>query len=377
MAKLLATFSQVFLGRQQISNHRLQFKEERVMELRTRPLPDILRSEGEFEEGNETVETHKENIAIVLLVRSYKEAPMSFATILTIASLFIMLGILVNGVVCYVMLRGKRYRKNTANFFILHLSVTELVLRLLILPIMVYSLVSNSEMENVHCKFLTFFTTIFGSAIFLSLAAIAVDRYQNIVHPMKALKSKRKPVRLVLQVWLYATIVSSPFVICVKSSYIKKIPEVQEMDCENCVDKNLCDVSQDTMGQVSTTSYFILGFLVPLVVILVLYTKIFTYLHERSNSGMMHKVAARSKSKAIRMLIITVFGYVLSLGPTAVFAMLRSYGIFSSTSFDVMLMVSWIVELVTYTGSLGNPLIYAYYNRDFRKELLRLLRKKN
>lgn len=90
------------------------------MELRTRPLPDILRPEGEFEEGNETVETHKENIAIVLLVRSYKEAPMSFATILTIASLFIMLGILVNGVVCYVMLRGKRYRKNTVKF--LHLA---------------------------------------------------------------------------------------------------------------------------------------------------------------------------------------------------------------------------------------------------------------
>ena len=161
---------------------------------------------------------------------------------------------------------------------------------------------------------------------------------------MKALKSKRKPVRLVLQVWLYATIVSSPFVICVKSISIRKIPEVQEMDCGNCVDKKLCDVSQDTMGQVSTTSYFILGFLVPLVVILVLYTKIFIYLHERSNNGMMHKVAARSKSKAIRMLIIAVFGYVLSLGPNAVFAMLRSCGIFSSTSFDVMLMVSWIVE---------------------------------
>lgn len=89
------------------------------MELRTRPLPDILRPEGEFEEGNETVETHKENIAIVLLVRSYKEAPMSFATILTIASLFIMLGILVNGVVCY-MLHGKRYRKKHRKF--LHLA---------------------------------------------------------------------------------------------------------------------------------------------------------------------------------------------------------------------------------------------------------------
>ena len=91
---------------------------------------------------------------------------------------------------------------------------------------------------------------------------------------------------------------------------------------------------------------------------------------------MMHKKAARSKSKAVRMLVITVFGYVLSLGPAAVLAMLRSYGALNNSSFDVMLLVNWTVDLAVYTSSLANPLIYAYYDGDFRKEIVRFFRRR-
>ena len=67
---------------------------------------------------------------------------------------------------------------------------------------------------------------------------------------------------------------------------------------------------------------------------------------------------------------------MLSLGPAVILVMLRSYGVFNNTSFDVMLLVNWVVEFATYTSSLGNPLIYAYYNGDFRKELTELFRKR-
>ena len=308
---------------------------------------------------------------IVLLMRSRREAPLSFSTVLSISMLLIVLGIIVNVVICFVMLRRKRYKKNTSNFFILHLSGTELVLRLLIFPIVIYSFATTTEIESIQCKFLTLVSKTFASATFISLAAIATDRYQNIVHPMKAFKCKRKPVHLVFLVWFYAIIVSSPSVASVKSISIKEIPEAQGMDCKNCTNKKLCDIPQNTMGQASTTSYFVFAFFVPLVVIFVLYTKIAIFLHRRSNNGMMNKVAARSKSKAVRMLVLAVFGYALSLGPPALLAMLRSYGNLNNTLFHHMFAVSWMVEIVTLTSSLGNPIIYAYYNGDFRKELVK------
>ena len=335
--------------------------------------------------AEDLMDTNSTNTTIVanrggstlLLIRSYEEARTIFAIILSINLLVIVSGIIVNAAICYVMLRGKRYKRNSSNFFITHLSVVELVYRLLVFPIIVYFAVPASEIKTNQCKAITFFSKISASAIFVSLVAIATDRYQNIVHPLKTLKSERKPLLLVCLAWLYAAIVSCPSVISMASISVLEIPEAQGMDCKNCADKKLCDIPQSPLGQSSTTLYFLLAFVVPLVVIFALYTKIAIFLHHRGNNGMMQQVAARSKSKAVRMLVITVFGYVLSLGPAVVLAMLRSYGVLNEAPFGVMLLVSWMVDFASYTSSLGNPLIYAYYNGDFRKELLRLFRRRN
>ena len=312
-----------------------------------------------------------------LLIRSYEEARNIFAIIISVNLLVIVSGIIVNAGICYVMLRGKRYKRNTSNFFIAHLSVVELVFRLLVFPLIIFFAVPASGIETSQCKLISFLSMTSASAIFVSLVAIATDRYQSIVHPLKKLKSERKPVLLLCLVWLYAAIVSCPPVISVDSVPVLEIPEARGMACENCTDKKLCDIPQSPLGQSSTTLYFLLAFVVPLSVIFVLYTMVAIVLHQRGNNGMMHQVAARSKSKAVRMLIITVFGYVLSLGPAVVIAMLRSYGVFNEAPFGIMLLVSWIVQFITYTSSLANPLIYAHYNGDFRKELLRIFRRRN
>ena len=310
--------------------------------------------------------------SIFLLIRSYEEARNVFAIILSINLVVIVLGIIVNASICYVMVRKKRYQRNGSNFFIMHLSMMELTYSFIVFPIIISFAVPTSEIKSIQCKA----CETCASAIFVSLVAIATDRYQNIVHPLKTLKSKKKPVLLVCLVWLYAVIVSCPSVVSVESISVREIPEAGGMYCNDCADKKLCDIPQTPLGQSSTTLYFLLAFFVPLVVISVLYTKIAIFLHKRSHTGMMNKLAARSKTKAVRMLIVIVFAYVLSLGPAVILVMLRSYGVFNNSSFDVMLLVNWVVEFVTYTSSLGNPLIYAYYNGDFRRELLGLFRKK-
>ena len=325
---------------------------------------------------NNSEKTFSKGGSTLLLIRSYEEARLVFAVILSINMAVILLGIIVNASICYVMLRDKRYKRNTSNFFIMHLSVMELGYRFLVFPIVISFSVPSLGITTVQCKALSFLSEICTSAIFLSLVAIAIDRYQNIVHPLETFKSKRKPVLLVCLVWLCAAVVSCPSVISVKSVPVLEIPEARGMSCDNCTEKKLCDIPQSSLGQSSTTVYFLLAFLVPVLVMVVLYSKIAVFLHRRSHSGMMNKPAARSKSKAVRMLIIIVFSYAFSLGPAVIFTMLRSYGVLNSISFDVMLVVSWVVEFATYTSSLRNPLIYAYYNGDFRKELVPLLCKR-
>ena len=315
--------------------------------------------------------------SILLLIRSYEEARHVFAISLSVNLLIIVLGIIVNAAICYVMLRGKRYKRNSSNFFITHLSVVELVYRLLVFPLIIYFAVPASEINTFQCKVTAFLSKTSASAIFVSLVAIATDRHRSIVHPLKALKSKEKPRLLLWLVWLYAAIVSSPSIISAKAIPFLEIPEAKGMDCEDCADRKLCDIPQNSIGQSSTTLYFLIAFIAPLTVISALYAKVAIFLHRRGNSGMVNRVASKSKSKAVRMLIVTVFGYVLSLGPAVVFAMVRSYGALNETSFGVTLLLSGIVDFASYTSSLGNPLIYAYYNGDFRKELLRIFRRRN
>lgn len=111
----------------------------------------------------------------LLLIRSYREARNLFALSLSINLLLIVLALTVNAFICYIMIRGKRYKRNRSNLFITHLSMVELVYRLLIFPLLIYLAVPSSGIQSFHCKVVSFFLRTSASAIFVSLVAIAAD----------------------------------------------------------------------------------------------------------------------------------------------------------------------------------------------------------
>ena len=102
-------------------------------------------------------------------------------------------------------------------FFIMHLAVVELLYRFLAFPFIIAFAVPRSRIESIQCKAIVLFSKTCSSAIFCSLVGIAIDRYQNIVHPLQKLKSRRKPVLLVSLLLLCATVLSCPFVASVES----------------------------------------------------------------------------------------------------------------------------------------------------------------
>ena len=265
--------------------------------------------------------------SIFLLIRSYDEARNVFAVIVSINLVVIVLGIIVNAAICYVMVRRKRYKRNGSNFFIMHLSVMELTYRFLVFTIIISFAVPTTGIKSIQCKAIPFFSETCTSAIFV--------RYQNIVHPLKTLKSKKKPVLLVFLVWLYAVCCR-----CVLSFCYQREKYFCSRNSRSSWHVLRRLRRQETLRHTGNSARPVLNH-VPLVVISVLYTKIVLFLHKRSHEGMMNKLAARSKTKAVRMLIVIVIAYVLSLGPAVIFSVLRSYGVFNNTSFDVMLLTGW------------------------------------
>ena len=136
----------------------------------------------------------------------------------------------------------------------------------------VYFVIPRSGIEKILCKSVSFFSETRRSTTFGSLVAIAIDRYQHIVHHFESLKStKESRAPLVSMVWLYATLTSFPLVISVESVPLPSIPEAQSMEFNNSTDIALCSIPENTLGQFTTTLYSLLEFVFPLALITALY----------------------------------------------------------------------------------------------------------
>lgn len=288
----------------------------------------------------------------------------------------IFLGIVINASVCGIMLRNKIVLKNLSNFFVFHLSVVDLIFRLLTVgPLIYLSAEYTTDHADVPCKLFHFFSSIFGAAFFVTLVVISVDVYRDAASPLKGLLSRRTPFLVVFAVWLYAIICSAPVIYSSQSASYSEIlnalPNDPQGELMNCSVPKLCDYLRHWSGQLSNTLFFVMAFIVPLVVIVTLFVLTFFHLRRDHNSGTISSETAKAKQKLTRMLIALSMGVVICWGPVVIISTLRSFNMLNGQS-DVVLVLVIVSELMKYLNSLFNPLIFAYYIPNFKKDLLGL-----
>lgn len=291
----------------------------------------------------------------------------------------IVLGIFINATVCAVMLLNKCVLKNLSNFFVFHLSVADLIFRLLTVgPVIYLSTVYNTDKSGIPCKLLHFFSSACGAAFFVSLVVISVDVYRDAASPLKGVMSPRTPFLVVLGVWFYAAVCSGPLMYSAQSVLYTEIPEVGRNltdELKNCSVPKLCDFYRNWSGQLSTTLYFIMAFLVPLVIMVILFLLTCVHLRRDCKSGAISKETANAKGKVTRMLSVLSLGVVICWGPTALISMLRSYNGLADVAPDIVLILAISTELMKFMNSLFNPMIFACYIPNFRKDWFGLCKK--
>ena len=292
--------------------------------------------------------------------------------VITIGVLLVM-GIMSNILVCVVMVRTGRIRKNLSNFFIFNLSIMEVSFRMVIFPLCVLvklPLIFHYS-TPATCKLVSFLSSAWGTAVFCSMVVIALDRYNNIVFPLKSRKTKQNPFSILTLLWLYAVVFSLPVLLSASDGVkLTELPEVGE-NLATFLEKNavVCDLSRNWSGQFSTTVFFLFSFLIPILIISSAYIRIVICLSRRGRLQPANRNAAKSKVKAVRMLVLMVLGFVVSWGPTTILSMLRSYDVLDQQPFVVVFVVTMLAEVLMYSSSATNPVLYTYYNRDFRKQL--------
>ena len=117
----------------------------------------------------------------------------------------VVLGIIANITICFVMLRGGRFKKHLSNFMLFHLSITGIAYRLIVVPSQWAALFYPFRVKpTMLCKVARTVRFTFNTAVFTSLVIIAYDRHKSITRPFQRLKHKPKFYRYLLAVWGYS-----------------------------------------------------------------------------------------------------------------------------------------------------------------------------
>lgn len=123
----------------------------------------------------------------------------------------VIIGVLANITVCIVLVRDCHFKKHISNFMLFHLSITDMVYRLIVVPVQLIALYLPIENKPaLLCKFAKTLSSAVHAAVFTSLVAIALDRHESITKPFKRLRHNPRFSLYILAIWGYSVFSATP-----------------------------------------------------------------------------------------------------------------------------------------------------------------------
>ncbi|KAB1282076.1 Pyroglutamylated RF-amide peptide receptor, partial [Camelus dromedarius] len=227
------------------------------------------------------------------------------------------------------------------------------------------------------CKMVPFVQSTAIVTEILTMTCIAVERHQGLVHPfkMKWQYTNQRAFTMLGVVWLVAVIVGSPMWHVQRLEI--KYDFLYEKEHVCCLEEWASPVHQ----KIYTTFILVILFLLPLMVMLILYSKIGyeLWIKKRVGDGSvlrtihgkeMSKIA-RKKKRAVVMMVTVVALFAVCWAPFHVVHMMIEYSNFEKEYDDVTIKIIFaIVQIIGFSNSICNPIVYAFMNENFKKNFL-------
>ncbi|XP_015523482.1 G-protein coupled receptor moody isoform X1 [Neodiprion pinetum] len=284
----------------------------------------------------------------------------------TAAILILVTGVLGNLLTIIALCRYPKVR-NVAAAFIISLCVADFIFCLLVLPFDSIRFIDGGWAENNFlCHLVPFLRYGNVGVSLLSVAAITVNRYIMIAHHEIYNKVYKKH-------WIALMIL-----FCWCFSYGMQVPTLLGIWGKFDYDPNLetCSIVKDAQGHSSKTFLFVMGFLIPCIMIVGCYAKIFWVVH-RSESRMRKHAAPTIKSphsprKDVREIKqrrsewrITKMVLAIFLSFLACYLPITIVKVADSSVQHPGLHVAGY--LLLYFASCVNPIIYVIMNKQYRQ----------
>ncbi|KAK6480234.1 putative G-protein coupled receptor 83 [Huso huso] len=289
-------------------------------------------------------------------------------TLLIVAySVIIIISLFGNILVCHVIIKNKRMQSCTS-LFIVNLAIADIMITVLNTPFTLVRFVNSTWVfGKLMCHVSRFAQYCSVHVSVLTLTAIALDRHQVIMHPLKPRMSTVKGVIGIVIIWVLATCFSLPHAIYQKLFRFQFGNKKVRMVCLHSFPQ-----PADLFWKYLDLATFVLLYVLPLFAISVAYIVVAKKLWMRNAIGdvTMEQYYAhqRKKKMTLKMLMLVVVVFAVCWFPLNCYVVLVS-----SKAINTNNALYFAFHWVAMSSTCYNPFIYCWLNESFRSELKSLL----
>ncbi|EYC24047.1 hypothetical protein Y032_0014g2288 [Ancylostoma ceylanicum] len=269
--------------------------------------------------------------------------------------------------------------RTTRNFFIFNLALSDFFVCTITAPMTLYTVLYMFwPFGTALCKIAG---SLQGFNIFLStfsIAAIALDRYVLVIFPTKRERQQNLSLMFFVFIWVLSLILAVPLLIASDLNTIYEDP-ICGISLRICHEQN--DIWQTMMisKQTYTLSVLVTQYAFPLFSLVFAYTRIahrmklrfanrnISFPNSLSQNQRRRSVVERQRrTHLLLMCVVAVFA--IAWLPLNVFHMVNTFewvSLFSVSTFAVC-------HVAAMCSACLNPLIYAFFNQNFRTEFIAL-----
>lgn len=295
---------------------------------------------------------------------------------ITITSLYgvsFLFGLVGNALGLYIISR-KCGMKAASHLLIGNLACSNLLITLIVMPMSVFFLYNKHHWHGgtagaVTCKLLQYLFLFPIATSILTILVVSIDRFFAVFHPLRA-KVFRRPKIMTATIWICSTILMSPTLAIYK---VISSPDGKWF----CVSYFGQDSHRaDFLSKVYYSLIFVLFYLLPLLVITVLYALICYRLYHRKVPGLSRAQAykqtvKKSKRKVVKVLIMIVVVFALCWCPAHVmhYVVIFQSEFYARIPAYIFPLLLWI----SHTNSAIEPCLYMLLSQNFRREFRQVI----
>ncbi|XP_068177271.1 G-protein coupled receptor 83 [Antennarius striatus] len=282
-------------------------------------------------------------------------------------SVIIVISLFGNTLVCHVVVKNKRNQSSTS-LFIMNLAVADIFITVLNTPFTLVRFVNSTWVfGRTMCHISRFVQYCSLHVSTLTLTAIALDRRQVILHPLRPRMSLGQGGIWVTVIWIMASCFSLPHAI-----YQKLLTFTYSKEKE----RRLCvpdfPEPSDVYWQYIDLLTFILLYMLPLIIITASYTTVACRLWRHNSIGdtttAQHTARRRKRWRTLAMLLLVVGVFAVCWLPLNCYVVLLSSQTINSSN-----VLFFCFHWLAMSSTCYNPFIYCCLNPTFRQELRLLL----